>query len=98
MTEQNKTTTTVKILGNEYTIRSEAKETYIQEIAEYVNSKMQEISSSLSTSKPLQIAVLAAVHIADELFRLKNSQENNTGVFDKRTEELILILDKAISS
>ncbi len=94
MTEQNKTTTTVKILGNEYTIRSEAKETYIQEIAEYVNSKMQEISSSLSTSKPLQIAVLAAVHIADELFQIKQELSK----LEARTSKMLEKIEKEIET
>ncbi|MBQ6899633.1 MAG: cell division protein ZapA [Firmicutes bacterium] len=58
----------VKIYGQEYTISGERDEQTIIEIAEYVDTKMREISRFFSSTVPGSLAVLSAVNIADELF------------------------------
>ena len=45
-----------------------------------------------------KLAILAALNIADELFRLKNSSENISGILDKKADDLIKFLDKAMSA
>jgi cell division protein ZapA len=61
----------VEILGQKFTISSEAEEGYMLKVAGYVDSKMQEL---MQASKPVaksNVAMLAALNIADELHRLK---------------------------
>jgi cell division protein ZapA len=65
----------VEILGQKFTISSEAEESYMLKVAGYVDEKMQEL---LRSSKPLaksNIAMLAALNIADEYYRLKDAHE-----------------------
>ena len=65
----------VEILGQRFTISSEAEEGYMLKVAGYVDGKMQEL---MQTSKPVaksNVAMLAALNIADELHRLKDSHE-----------------------
>jgi cell division protein ZapA len=65
----------VEILGQKFTISSEAEEGYMLKVAGYVDSKMQEL---MQASKPVaksNVAMLAALNIADELHRLKDSHE-----------------------
>jgi len=65
----------VEILGQKFTISSEAEEGYILKVAGYVDGKMQEL---MQASKPVaksNVAMLAALNIADELHRLKDSHE-----------------------
>lgn len=61
----------VNILGNDYTIKGQANEDYIQELAHYVNEKMWEIAETTNLSNQLKISILAAVNLADEIFRLR---------------------------
>ena len=61
----------VQIFGNTYNIQGEAQEEYILRLAEYVNEKMEEVSSGLATGNQLQAAILAALNIADEYFQMK---------------------------
>jgi cell division protein ZapA len=66
----------VEILGQKFTISSEAEEGYMLKVAGYVNDKMQEL---VRTSKPVakaNIAMLAALNIADEYHRLKDAHES----------------------
>jgi cell division protein ZapA (FtsZ GTPase activity inhibitor) len=65
----------VEILGQKFTISSDADETYMLKVAGYVDGKMQELlRSSKAAAKP-NIGMLAALNIADEYHRLKESHE-----------------------
>lgn len=75
---EDKITTVVKINNSEYTIVSSAPEEYVRNISYYVDKKIQELVSHdrrLSTS---MAAVLACVNIADELFQLRESNDDLT--------------------
>src|ERR671928_309176 len=61
----------VEIYNQTYNIRSDGDTEYIIQLAEYVDSKMREISSGTLTVDSLKVAILAALHIADEYHRLK---------------------------
>lgn len=65
----------VEIMGHKYTVRSDADEKYVLKVAEYVDEKVQEI---VKTARPIanpNVAMLAALNIADEYHRLKDSYE-----------------------
>ncbi len=57
--------------------------------------KIQEETGIVDTQK---IAVFAALNIADELLRLRDSKENISGVIDKKADELIRVLDTSLSA
>lgn len=61
----------VRIYGQEYTVSGERDEETIIEIADYVDSKMREISRFFSSNIPGSLAVLASINIADELFEAR---------------------------
>jgi len=65
----------VEIMGQRFTISSDAEESYVHRVAGYVDEKMQE---ALKTSRPVaksNIAMLVALNIADEYHRLKERHE-----------------------
>ena len=69
-----KSRTTVKIAGKEYTMSSYDPEDYVQRVATYVDKKMNELS--IATKLPSQqLAVLVAMSVADDM--LKAHDENN---------------------
>jgi cell division protein ZapA (FtsZ GTPase activity inhibitor) len=70
-----KRSVTVEVAGQKLQIRTDATDDYIASLARYVNDKIGEIrASSLTASTTSKrygthvLAVLAALHIADELF------------------------------
>lgn len=65
----------VNIFGTEYPIKGDSDADYIQDVASYVNNKMIEIEKSLTVKSSLKVAILAALNIADELY--KERAENN---------------------
>ena len=84
----------VEIYNQTYNIRSDGDNEYILRLAEYVDSKMREISSGTLTVDSLKVAILAALHIADEYHRLKSQHEQNDNQLASRSSECAEMLDK----
>ena len=65
----------VEILGQKFTISSDAEEGYMLKVAGYVDGKMQELIQATKPAAKANVAMLAALNIADEYHRLKDSHE-----------------------
>ncbi len=86
----------VEIYNQTYNIRSDGDTEYIIQLAEFVDSRMREISSGTLTVDSLKVAILAALHIADELHRLKNMHEQADSQLASRSAECAEMLDKLL--
>jgi cell division protein ZapA len=82
----------VYILGQRYTIKGDAPEEHIRKLASYVDEKLKEVHNSSPNITPVKASILAALNIADELFRLKNEQEELTRYIEEKTETLSALL------
>ena len=70
--DENLTKTTIRLLGNEYTITSTDSEEYVHRVAFYVDKMLTDIYSRNSRLSTNMAAVLASVNIADDLFKLRD--------------------------
>src|SRR5262245_4544568 len=86
----------VEIYNQTYNIRSDGDTEYIIQLAEFVDSRMREISSGTLTVDSLKVAILAALHIADELHRLKNMHEEADSHLAARSAECAEMLDRLL--
>ena len=86
----------VEIYKQTYNIRSDGDTEYIIQLAEFVDSRMREISSGTLTVDSLKVAILAALHIADELHRLKNMHEQADSQLAARSAEFAEMLDRLL--
>ena len=89
-------TVRVEIYNQTYSIRSDGDNDYIQRLAEYVDRKMREISSGTFTVDSLKVAILAALHIADEFHQLQNSQHQSDMQLASRSAECAEMLDRVL--
>ncbi len=79
----------VEIYGQTYNVRGEGDPAYLTELAEFVDARMREVASRVSTIEPAKIAILAALNIADEFFRFRKTQESAVGRWMETTEDLV---------
>jgi cell division protein ZapA len=86
----------VEIYNQTYNIRSDGDNEYIMRLAEYVDGKMREISSGTLTVDSLKVAILAALHIADEYHQMKNTQEQSDAQLASRSAECAEMLDRVL--
>lgn len=88
--------TTVTILGQEYTVRGGDDPEYVHAIARYVDDRMREVAQGSHQVSSAKIAILAALNIAEELFR-ERRRSGSGGVenLEERTHNLVLALEES---
>lgn len=71
-----KRTVKIQIGGIDYSLKSGEEPDYVKKIAQYVDEKIQRLSSYTNVKSQTKIAVLVALNIADEFFQLKKQHES----------------------
>ena len=85
----------VVINGQEYAIRSHLNKHYVLELATYLDDLISAAASEIQNAEPERAAVLAALNIADELFRQR--EKTTKGQIKERTEKIEQLLDRALA-
>jgi cell division protein ZapA len=88
---------TVEIAGQRYPIRSDLDERYIAELAAYVDQKMRAAVTSAPESDMLGLAILAALNIADDVFRARQQQSRAGGELNERALRLERLVDDVLA-
>ncbi|HXU82382.1 MAG TPA: cell division protein ZapA [Polyangia bacterium] len=65
---------TVQIAGQRYTLRSDADEDSVKQLASYVDGRIRDIQRQTRTADTQALATLAALQIAEELFGEREAQ------------------------
>jgi cell division protein ZapA len=86
----------VEIQGARYAIRSDLDEQYIVRLASYVDAKMQRAGHEVPTGESMKVAILAALNIADELFRSREAAPPDHSELIRRAGEIERIVDQAL--
>lgn len=88
----------VEIAGQRYPIRSALDATYVAQLAAYVDEKMRLAARETTGGDTLKVAVLAALNVADELFRARAAEGSVTHHWQHKAEELERLVDELIGA
>jgi cell division protein ZapA len=83
----------INIFGQGFTVKTDADKEYIEKIAAYVDKKMDEIVRNTKTVSTLNVAILAALNIADEFFKELEKREGLLAEVDSRSREIVKTID-----
>ncbi len=83
----------IKVFGQTYTVKTDAEEDYIQEVAKYVNEKMDEVLKKTKSVSTLNVAILTALNIADDLLKEKEKRVNLLREIDEKSKNLVKKID-----
>jgi cell division protein ZapA len=86
----------VEIQGLRYPIRSTLEPEYVARLASYVDEKMRTAAESTTSGDSVRVTVLAALNIADELFRCREASRSRDGALAERAGELERLLDRLL--
>ncbi len=87
----------VSIYDQVYHLKSDAADhTSMREVAEYVDRKMRMIASKTRTVDSVRVAVLAALHIADEMMRLREEHARLQQHVQAKSLECAALLDQVL--
>ena len=87
---------TVEVAGQRYPIRSKLDTVYVSELATYVDNKIRIAAEAAPASDGVGLAVLAALNIADELFRAREQSLTTDGTLNDRANRLEQMLDELL--
>jgi len=87
----------VQIQGQRYPIQTTLDADYVARLAAFVDERMRAAAETTPTGDSLRLAVLAALNIADELFRANQATDTRDGRLAERTEELERLLDRVLT-
>ena len=85
---ERRTSVRVTIFGDEYTIRSDASPAHTREVAEYVDRTIRQVLSAGTIVETHKVAILAALQITDELFRLRAEGREMTSVIEELSADV----------
>jgi cell division protein ZapA len=78
-----KKSVTVDIAGQKFTLKTDADEAYVKSLAHFVTRKMDEAKRNARTVATQSVAILAALHIADDLFQFRHKvKEKSRTILD----------------
>jgi len=86
----------VEVHGQRYPIKTALEPAYVQELAAYVDRKMQLAAEASPSSDTLGLAVLTALNLADEVFRARSQRADEIGSVTERAQALERIVDQAL--
>jgi cell division protein ZapA (FtsZ GTPase activity inhibitor) len=84
-----------EILGQRYTIRSDASAEYIRQLVGYLEEKLRMLDQSGQMKEPTKLFMLAALHVTDELFRAREQSAQLPPQMGEHIQKLIKLLDDA---
>jgi cell division protein ZapA len=86
----------VDIAGQRYPIRSSLDPEYVARLATYVDEKMRAAADTSPSGDSMRLAVIAALNVADELFRCRDANRARNGELAERTQELERLVDRVL--
>ncbi len=86
----------VQIFGQSYTIVTDLDEVYVQQLAAYVDAKMQAVTGMTSTVDTQKAAVLAALAIADELHSSRKEKSDRKDLLKEQAERCLTLVERAL--
>ena len=91
MSKAKQRTVEIEIYDQKYSLvlKSPLEEAEVRRLAEEIDTRMREIAAGANTADSLKVAILTALHLAQDYGELK-------GKYDRRAEECIRALDQIL--
>jgi cell division protein ZapA len=83
----------VRILGQELSVISDSGDEHVASVVRYVSGKVEEAGKAAGRNA-LDIAILAALNIADEYLQIMGAKENVYNQLENRAERLISLINE----
>jgi len=88
----------VSIYDQVYHLKSGTDRAHMEEVARYVDHKMHSIASQTQTVDSFRVAVLAALHIADDLLALRRHHEQLQNGLEAKSVEYTALLEAVLET
>lgn len=98
MSENGKTTVTVEIAGEHYTIRTQASPEHATRCAALVDQALSDVQRQGPLVEAHKAVILAALTLADELLQARDAAHDTRARQAERSQKLALDLESVLDS
>lgn len=90
----------IDVLGASFVIQSEESPEHLAMLSSFVKDRIEEVKARYAFADPLTVAVLAALNIADDLFKVRGGREPSPSASEIQAvaQRLISRIDEALAS
>lgn len=88
--------TQIAIRGRRYTVRSDEDGVDLQQVARYVETKMNEVSPRPGTLDDYTVALLACLNIASDFERYRRQVDEELAVLDREVASTSVMIEAAL--
>jgi cell division protein ZapA len=85
----------IDILGRELSVLSDADDEDVLSVIRLINEKIEEVLKSANNLRTLDVAILTALNVAEELVKLKGVNKDLCDQLESRSEKLIQLIENA---
>ena len=86
----------VQIFGQSYNVGGDLDEAYVEQLARYVDERMNAVAAATQTVDSVKVAVLAALAIADELYSLRQQKIVRDDSLRESAKHCLTLLERAL--
>jgi len=84
----------VEIMGQRLTVTSDDGEEHVYRMAEYVDQQMRQLAGRLNAASVMQVALLTALNIASEYWKLHHEQEELHRTINRLSQRVLARLER----
>jgi len=84
----------INILGQQLSVLSDSGDEHVASVVKYVSNKIEEAGNTSANANTLNVAILAALNIADEYIKFKGMKEDICNQLENRSGKLIDLIDE----
>ena len=88
--------TSVKILGQEYIVKTGGREAYVQSLSRYIGEKVLDVQKAGSAVSTMELVALVMLNMADDVAHTKTELEGLKEKVNTEVRHLIKLIDKRI--
>lgn len=85
----------IRILGQELSVLSDAEDEQVANVVQFVQKKIEEVLQANDGLKTLNVAILAALNISEELLKLRGINNELCDQLEGGAEKLIQLIEDA---
>jgi cell division protein ZapA (FtsZ GTPase activity inhibitor) len=86
----------VNIAGYSLTVKTERSAAHMERLSELLNERVREVQKSGSTANYLNVIMLAAMKLADEVLELRGEREDEKRRLERKSRDLLDTLESAL--
>jgi cell division protein ZapA (FtsZ GTPase activity inhibitor) len=86
----------VNIAGYSLTVKTDRSAEHMERLSVLLNERVREVQKSGMTANYLNVVMLAAMMLADEVLELRGERENVEKRFEQKSRDLLNALDSAL--